>query len=59
MAKRNSSFRKNVVEKRWAVLCRNEYGEEWVEVVDGESEYTAMNKIVSGVEIVSVEEYSE
>ena len=57
MAKRQSSFRKNVVEKKWAVLCRNEYGEEWVEVVSAESEYTAMNQIVKGIEVVGVEEY--
>ena len=41
------------------MLCRNEYGEEWVEVVEGESEYTAMTKISSGIEVVEVQEYSE
>ena len=56
---RRGTFRKNVVEKKWAVLCRNEYGEEWVEVVEGESEYTAMNKISSGIEVVEVQEYGE
>jgi len=55
---KNRRFRKNVVEKEWAVLCRNEYGEEWVEIVAAESEYTAMGKIVSGVEVVAVEEYN-
>ena len=58
MAKRGS-FRKNVVEKRWAVMCRNEYGEEWVEIVEAESEWTAANKIVKGVEVVGVEEYDK
>lgn len=41
------------------MLCRNEYGEEWVEVVEAESEYTAANKITKGIEVVEVQEYSE
>ena len=59
MAKRKGSFKKNVVEKRYAVLCRNEYGEEWVEEVEAESEYTAANKIGNGIEVVGVEEYGK
>lgn len=59
MAKKKGSFKKNVVEKKWAVLVRNEYGEEWTECIEAESEYTATNKIPRGIEILGVEEYTE
>ena len=52
-------FKKNVVEKKWAVLCRNEHGEEWVELVKSESEYGAVNQIAKGVEVIGVEEYGK
>ena len=59
MAKRTGSFKKNVVEKKWAVLVRNEYGEEWVECVESESEYGALAKIASGIEVIGIEEYGK
>ena len=56
---RGRTFKKNVVEKKWAVFVRNEYGEEWTECIEAESEYTAMNKIPKGLEVVGVEEYGK
>ena len=52
-------FKKNVIEKTWAVLCRNEYGEEWVEEVKSESEFGAVQKIPEGIEVVGIEEYGK
>lgn len=56
---RGRTFKKNVVEKKWAVLCRNEYGEEWVELVESESEHGALRKIPIGTEVVGIEEYGK
>ena len=59
MAKKTGKFKKNVVEKKWAILCRNQYGEEMTVMVSGETETTAMNQISEKVEIVGIEEYKE
>ena len=53
---RKASFRKNVVEKEWEILYRNEYGEETAVVVKGETETVALGKIPKGMEIIGIEE---
>lgn len=59
MAKVKGRYKQNVVKKRWAILCRNEYGEEWVEEVKSESEHGAVSQIPLGTEVIGIEEYGK
>lgn len=53
------TFRKNVIEKKWAVLCRDAYGAEEVRVVSGETETVAAEQIPKYLEVIGIEEYDK
>ena len=55
-SKRRGSFRKNVVMKKYSVLCRNSYGEDICHVVEAETESVAATMVPKGLEVVTVEE---
>lgn len=57
--KRRGTFRKNVIEKKWAVLCRNSYGEEECRIVKGETETVAASQIPKELTVIDVQEAEE